>query len=74
MPSPGRSETPPRFMMKSGSVCWVSTSTGLGYLFETEWSGHECTAWEVHGDRQDHTTNEDQKYRRWHILLEAQKA
>mmetsp|Transcript_26110 Transcript_26110/g.68535 ORF Transcript_26110/g.68535 Transcript_26110/m.68535 type:complete len:245 (-) Transcript_26110:1065-1799(-) len=31
MPSPGRSDTPPRFMMKSGSVCCVSTSTGLGY-------------------------------------------
>ena len=30
MPSPGRSETPPRFMMKSGSVAWVTTSTGFG--------------------------------------------
>ena len=29
-PSPGRSETPPRFMMKSGSVWCVTTSTGLG--------------------------------------------
>ncbi len=29
-PSPGRSETPPRVMMKSGSVWWVLTSTGFG--------------------------------------------
>ena len=29
-PSPGRRETPPRFMMKSGRVWWVLTSTGLG--------------------------------------------
>ena len=31
MPSPGRRETPPRVMMKSGSECCVSMSTGLGY-------------------------------------------
>ena len=31
MPSPGRSDTPPRLVMKSGSVCWVSMSTGFGY-------------------------------------------
>mmetsp|Transcript_23809 Transcript_23809/g.80314 ORF Transcript_23809/g.80314 Transcript_23809/m.80314 type:complete len:245 (+) Transcript_23809:117-851(+) len=31
MPSPGRSETPPRVRMKSGSVACVTTSTGLGY-------------------------------------------
>ena len=30
MPSPGRSDTPPRLVMKSGSVWWVSTSTGFG--------------------------------------------
>mmetsp|Transcript_22308 Transcript_22308/g.53515 ORF Transcript_22308/g.53515 Transcript_22308/m.53515 type:complete len:267 (+) Transcript_22308:661-1461(+) len=30
MPSPGRSETPPRVRMKSGRVWWVTTSTGLG--------------------------------------------
>ena len=30
MPSPGRSETPPRLLMKSGSVWCVSTSTGFG--------------------------------------------
>ena len=30
-PSPGLRETPPRFLMKSGSVWWVVTSTGLGY-------------------------------------------
>ena len=31
MPSPGLSETPPRVIMKSGRVCCVSMSTGLGY-------------------------------------------
>mmetsp|Transcript_11440 Transcript_11440/g.22793 ORF Transcript_11440/g.22793 Transcript_11440/m.22793 type:complete len:317 (-) Transcript_11440:1034-1984(-) len=31
MPSPGLRETPPRFLMKSGRVWWVVTSTGLGY-------------------------------------------
>ena len=31
MPSPGLRETPPRFIIKSGKLCWVSTSTGLGY-------------------------------------------
>ena len=30
-PSPGRSDTPPRFIMKSGSVWCVFTSTGFGY-------------------------------------------
>ncbi|MNP44290.1 hypothetical protein D3C76_1381430 [compost metagenome] len=30
MPSPGRRETPPRVMMKSGRVWWVVTSIGLG--------------------------------------------
>ena len=30
-PSPGRSDTPPRVRMKSGSVWCVTTSTGLGY-------------------------------------------
>ena len=30
MPSPGRSDTPPRFIIKSGSVCCVSISTGFG--------------------------------------------
>ena len=30
IPSPGRRDTPPRVMMKSGRVCWVSMSTGLG--------------------------------------------
>ena len=29
-PSPGRSDTPPRFIIKSGSVWCVVTSTGLG--------------------------------------------
>ena len=29
-PSPGRRLTPPRVMMKSGRVCCVSISTGLG--------------------------------------------
>jgi hypothetical protein len=27
IPSPGRRETPPRFWMKSGRVCWVLIST-----------------------------------------------
>mmetsp|Transcript_63781 Transcript_63781/g.195034 ORF Transcript_63781/g.195034 Transcript_63781/m.195034 type:complete len:403 (+) Transcript_63781:508-1716(+) len=31
MPSPGRSDTPPRSRMKSGRVWWVTTSTGFGY-------------------------------------------
>ena len=31
IPSPGRRDTPPRVMMKSGSVCCVSISTGFGY-------------------------------------------
>mmetsp|Transcript_7087 Transcript_7087/g.21800 ORF Transcript_7087/g.21800 Transcript_7087/m.21800 type:complete len:227 (+) Transcript_7087:1076-1756(+) len=31
IPSPGRRETPPRFMIKSGRVWCVFTSTGLGY-------------------------------------------
>mmetsp|Transcript_20719 Transcript_20719/g.53527 ORF Transcript_20719/g.53527 Transcript_20719/m.53527 type:complete len:236 (-) Transcript_20719:1144-1851(-) len=31
IPSPGRRDTPPRFMMKSGSVWCVTTSTGFGY-------------------------------------------
>ncbi|MCY1243109.1 hypothetical protein D3C85_1103550 [compost metagenome] len=30
MPSPGRRETPPRVMMKSGRVWWVVTSIGFG--------------------------------------------
>jgi hypothetical protein len=30
IPSPGRSETPPLFMIKSGSVWCVTTSTGFG--------------------------------------------
>jgi aconitate hydratase 2/2-methylisocitrate dehydratase len=30
MPSPGRSDTPPRVMMKSGRVWWVVTSIGFG--------------------------------------------
>ncbi|MNP11231.1 hypothetical protein D3C76_1034080 [compost metagenome] len=30
MPSPGRSDTPPRVRMKSGRVWWVVTSIGLG--------------------------------------------
>ncbi len=30
MPSPVRSETPPRELMKSGSSAWVLRSTGLG--------------------------------------------
>ena len=30
IPSPGRRDTPPRVMMKSGSVACVLTSTGLG--------------------------------------------
>jgi len=30
MPSPGRSDTPPRLEMKAGSSRWVFTSTGLG--------------------------------------------
>mmetsp|Transcript_66930 Transcript_66930/g.134904 ORF Transcript_66930/g.134904 Transcript_66930/m.134904 type:complete len:212 (+) Transcript_66930:489-1124(+) len=31
MPSPGRSDTPPRLRMKSGKVWCVTTSTGFGY-------------------------------------------
>ncbi len=29
-PSPGRSEMPPRLLMKAGSSWWVLTSTGFG--------------------------------------------
>ncbi len=29
-PSPGLSDTPPRWVMKGGSSRWVNTSTGLG--------------------------------------------
>ena len=31
IPSPGRKDTPPRFIIKSGRVCCMVTSTGFGY-------------------------------------------